>query len=101
MSENDDKFAQLWREAVEQHVTGMSDSDYAAFVARVRPPEPIDPVSLARSAAEQRQAGMATKAQQLMGLSTPNGYYGPRELSPLANIAAADVEEQTSANFEQ
>lgn len=65
-----DPTAQLWAQAVEEHVASLSDNDFRAMVARVRPPaEPLDPVSQARAEAEQRQSVGRAKARQLMEMT--------------------------------
>ena len=72
----DDEFGELLRAHVEETLAGMSDSDYAALQARVRPPQqPTD--RFARQRVEMR-AVQAAKAQQLAALPEPNGF-GPSD----------------------
>jgi len=57
--------------SVEEYLAGLSNEDWRALSARVRPPEPVDPVSSRQS--------VAAKAGQLWAVTQQcdeNGYQG-------------------------
>jgi hypothetical protein len=84
---SNDPTAELWAQAVEEHVAGLSDSDFRAMVARVRPPaRPLDLVSQARAEAERRQADLTAKTRHLAEL--PRDADGAR-VGGLADSSAA------------
>jgi len=97
-------FDRLWHEAVEEHVSGLSDTDFRAMVARVRPPtEPLDPVSQARAEAEQRQSAGRAKARQLAELTAASNERARQRINlapTLADQAAAEAERQAAAAAE-
>jgi hypothetical protein len=79
--QNDDLVGQLWREAVERHVAGLSDTDFQALVARARPAEappaqpavpsaPLTPYEIAQAQNARKRDGFRAKVDQLANIPT-------------------------------
>jgi hypothetical protein len=95
-------FDRLWRDAVEEHVAGMSEDDFRSMVTRARPPaEPLDPVSQARAEAEQHQSAGRAMAQQLMDMTAASNERVRQRMSLSPTLsdqaAAAEAARQAAA----
>lgn len=71
----------MWREAVERHVAGLSDSDFQALVARARlaeappaqpavPPAPLTPYEIAQAQNTRKREVLRAKVDQLTNIPT-------------------------------
>lgn len=66
MTENNpDPEAALWRSAIEEHLAQMSSDDYAALVARVRPPGSLTPTQ-ARDSITAKRARSVTEGKSAL-----------------------------------
>jgi hypothetical protein len=81
VTEPQDRIAEVWNDAVGQHIAGLSQDDYDTMVARFRPqpapapapPAPVDESNLPIT----RRSGFTAKVDQLAELAQscgPNGY---------------------------
>jgi hypothetical protein len=79
--QNDDLVGQLWREAVERHVAGLSDTDFQTLVARARPaetppaqatvpPAPLTPYEIAQAQNTRKQEAFRAKVDELTNIPT-------------------------------
>ena len=79
---NNDPTAELWAQAIDEHVAGMSDSEFTALVERTRP-KPVSAMSyrelrenIARKSAESREK---TKARANGGAHIAASLTTPKE----------------------
>jgi hypothetical protein len=74
-----DRIAQVWNDAVGQHIGGLSQDDYDAMVARFRPQATPAPAVDESNLPITRRSGFAAKCGQLADLTAncgPNGHQG-------------------------
>ena len=75
------RIAEAWREAVERHVAGLSDTDFQALVARARPaetppaqptalPAPLTPYEIAQAQNTRKREAFRALVDQLTNIPT-------------------------------